>query len=69
MSGNKFAPITVPTPNAIMTGLPDAAFKELLSDLKWALEKTRSYANSKGAYGNGAKAEELLQKYNFNKGE
>jgi hypothetical protein len=38
-------------------------FKQMVDDLKWALEKTKSYANSKNAFGNVDKAEELQRKY------
>lgn len=38
-------------------------FKQMLLDFKWALDRTISYANSKGASSNVKKADELVEKY------
>lgn len=38
-------------------------FKEMVSTLVWSLERTKSYANSKGAEGNVAKADTAIEKY------
>lgn len=38
-------------------------FKEMVTTLMWSLERTKSYANSKGAESNVAKADAAIEKY------